>query len=132
MSARIGAVDKDKTAKLVEDIGEVKMPRPSGYKILITLPKIEETVGEAKIILADATKRAEEIANSFKPKFAEQRSPRGRLAQPGTQRHTESTATERRLYNEMVGQMKTEGLLHTPQTQTETTPPPPQNPESSE
>tara|TARA_R100000234_G_scaffold39286_3_gene23360 strand:+ start:11215 stop:11613 length:399 start_codon:yes stop_codon:yes gene_type:complete len=63
MSARIGAVDKDKTAKLVEDIGEVKMPRPSGYKILITLPKIEETVGEAKIILADATKRAEEIAS---------------------------------------------------------------------
>jgi len=79
--------------------------------------------------------RAEEIANSFKPKFAQERASRGRKAAPGTQKHTESSATERRLYNEMVSQMKSEGLLHTPQTQTETPQapqPPPQNPESTE
>ena len=63
MNTRIGAIDKEKTKSFVDAIGEVKMPQPSGYKILITLPKIEETVGEAKIILADATKRAEEIAS---------------------------------------------------------------------
>ena len=111
-----------------------KKKKESNYQVLraswsmLVRDSLALKIGTSK----DNKKRAEEIANSFKPKFAEQRSPRGRLAQPGTQRNTESTATERRLNNEMVGQMKTEGLLHTPQTQTETTPPPPQNPESRE
>ena len=63
MNTRIGAIDKQKTQKLAEEIGELKLPQPSGYKILITLPKIEDTVGDAGIVLADSTKRAEEIAS---------------------------------------------------------------------
>ena len=90
---------------------------------------------QLKFTSKDNKKRAEEIASSFKLKFAQERAGRGRLAQQGTQAHTNSTATERRLYNEMVGQMQSEGLLHTPQTQTETPQAPqpqPQIPESSE
>ena len=38
--------------------------------------------------------QAEEIANSFKPKFTAERSSRGRLAQAGTPQHTAGTQTE--------------------------------------
>jgi co-chaperonin GroES (HSP10) len=63
MTARLGAVDREGTLKKAEEIGQVKMPQPVGYKILITLPRIEEKIGEAGIILADTTKKAEEIAS---------------------------------------------------------------------
>ena len=63
MTSRIGAIDKEATLKKAEEIGEIKMPQPVGYKILITLPKIEDEVGDSGIILADTTKRAEEVAS---------------------------------------------------------------------
>ena len=63
MTARLGAVDREGPLKKAEEIGQVKMPQPVGYKILITLPRIEEKIGEAGIILADTTKKAEEIAS---------------------------------------------------------------------
>ena len=62
MTTRLGAIDKQKTQEMAESIGELKMPQPMGYKILITLPKIEDK-SEAGIILADSTKRAEEVAS---------------------------------------------------------------------
>jgi co-chaperonin GroES (HSP10) len=39
------------------------MPIPKGYKILITLPKIEKQLGESGLILADSTQRQEELAS---------------------------------------------------------------------
>jgi hypothetical protein len=52
MTARLGAVDREGTLKKAEEIGQVKMPQPVGYKILITLPRIEEKIGEAGNIIA--------------------------------------------------------------------------------
>jgi co-chaperonin GroES (HSP10) len=63
MTARLGAIDREGTLKKAEEIGQVKMPQPVGYKILITLPRIEDKIGESGIILADTTKKAEEVAS---------------------------------------------------------------------
>jgi co-chaperonin GroES (HSP10) len=62
MTTRLGAIDKEKTLEKANEIPELKMPTPTGYKILITLPKIEDKT-ESGIVLADTTKRAEEIAS---------------------------------------------------------------------
>jgi hypothetical protein len=53
MTTSIGAIDKDATLAQAEEIGELKMPQPVGFKILITLPKIEEKIGDAGLILAE-------------------------------------------------------------------------------
>ena len=63
MTSRIGAIDKEATVKKAEEIGELKMPQPVGFKILITLPRIEDKIGDSGIILADTTKKAEEVAS---------------------------------------------------------------------
>jgi co-chaperonin GroES (HSP10) len=63
MTTSIGAIDKEATLAKADEIGQLKMPQPVGYKILITLPKIEEKIGDAGLILADTTRRAEEIAS---------------------------------------------------------------------
>ena len=63
MTSRIGAIDKEATIKKAEEIGQIKMPQPVGYKILITLPKIDDKIGDSGIILADTTKKAEEVAS---------------------------------------------------------------------
>jgi co-chaperonin GroES (HSP10) len=62
MTTRLGAIDKEKTLEKANEIPAMKMPIPTGYKILITLPKIEDTT-ESGIILADTTKKSEEIAS---------------------------------------------------------------------
>jgi len=62
MTTRLGAIDKEKTLEQANQIPELKMPIPTGYKILITLPKIEDAT-ESGIILADTTRKSEEIAS---------------------------------------------------------------------
>jgi co-chaperonin GroES (HSP10) len=59
----IGAIDKEATEKSAAEIDPLKMPIPKGYKILITLPKIEKQLGESGLILADSTQRQEELAS---------------------------------------------------------------------
>lgn len=59
----IGAIDKEATEKSAAEIDPLKMPIPKGYKILITLPKIEKHLGESGLILADSTQRQEELAS---------------------------------------------------------------------
>jgi len=59
----IGAIDKEATEKSAAEIDPLKMPTPKGYKILITLPKIEKQLGESGLILADSTQRQEELAS---------------------------------------------------------------------
>jgi co-chaperonin GroES (HSP10) len=59
----IGAIDKEATEKSAAEIDPLKMPVPKGYKILITLPKIEKQLGESGLILADSTQRQEELAS---------------------------------------------------------------------
>ena len=44
MNTRIGAIDKEKTQKLAEDIGELKLPQPSGYKILILQKELKRSL----------------------------------------------------------------------------------------
>ena len=63
MTTSIGAIDKEATLAQAEEIGQLKMPQPVGFKILITLPKIEEKIGDAGLILAESTRRSEEIAS---------------------------------------------------------------------
>ena len=62
MTTRLGAIDKEKTLEKADEISELKMPTPTGYKILITLPKIGDAT-ESGIILADTTRKSEEIAS---------------------------------------------------------------------
>ena len=59
----IGAIDKEATERSAAEIDPLKMPVPKGYKILITLPKIETQLGESGLILADSTQRQEELAS---------------------------------------------------------------------
>ena len=59
----IGAIDKEATERSAAEIEPLKMPVPKGYKILITLPKIEKQLGESGLILADSTQRQEELAS---------------------------------------------------------------------
>ena len=59
----IGAIDKEATEKSAAEIDPLKMPVPKGYKILITLPKVEKQLGESGLILADSTQRQEELAS---------------------------------------------------------------------
>jgi len=59
----IGAIDKEATEKSAAEIDPLKMPIPKGYKILITLPKVEKQLGESGLILADSTQRQEELAS---------------------------------------------------------------------
>jgi co-chaperonin GroES (HSP10) len=59
----IGAIDKEATERSAAEIDPLKMPVPKGYKILITLPKIEKQLGESGLILADSTQRQEELAS---------------------------------------------------------------------
>jgi len=59
----IGAIDREATEKVVTDIDPLKMPIPSGYKILITLPKVAENLGDSGLVLAEATKKQEETAS---------------------------------------------------------------------
>ena len=59
----IGAIDKEAIEKSAAEIDPLKMPIPKGYKILITLPKIEKQLGESGLILADSTQRQEELAS---------------------------------------------------------------------
>ena len=40
---------------------ERQLPKPVGYKLLIALPKIEETFGDTNIVKADRTKYEEHI-----------------------------------------------------------------------
>jgi co-chaperonin GroES (HSP10) len=52
----------DKTAPEVTDAEiEAALPRPCGYKILVALPKVEETYSSG-LIKADAVRRQEEVA----------------------------------------------------------------------
>ena len=44
-----------------DDILERQLPKPVGYKLLIALPKIEETFGDTNIVKADRTKYEEHI-----------------------------------------------------------------------
>lgn len=59
----IGAIDREATEKAVTEIDPLKMPVPTGYKILITLPKVADQLGESGLVLADSTKRVEETAS---------------------------------------------------------------------
>lgn len=59
----IGAIDRDATEKALSEIDPLKMPEPSGYNILITLPKVAEQLGDSGLVLADATKKVEEAAS---------------------------------------------------------------------
>lgn len=59
----IGAIDKEATERSAAEIDPLKMPIPKGYKILITLPKVEKQLGESGLILADSTQRQEELAS---------------------------------------------------------------------
>jgi co-chaperonin GroES (HSP10) len=59
----IGAIDKEATERSAAEIDPLKMPVPKGYKILITLPKVEKQLGESGLILADSTQRQEELAS---------------------------------------------------------------------
>ena len=59
----IGAIDKEATEKSAAELDPLKMPVPKGYKILITLPKVEKQLGESGLILADSTQRQEELAS---------------------------------------------------------------------
>jgi co-chaperonin GroES (HSP10) len=49
------------TASEVESEMEAGLPRPCGYKILVALPKVEDTF-ESGILKPDAIKRQEEVA----------------------------------------------------------------------
>ena len=40
-----------------------ELPQPSGYRILIAIPKKEETFKDSKIIIAESERRKEEIAS---------------------------------------------------------------------
>ena len=40
-----------------------ELPEPSGYRILIAIPKKEETFKDSKIIIAETERRKEEIAS---------------------------------------------------------------------
>jgi co-chaperonin GroES (HSP10) len=40
-----------------------ELPQPSGYRILIAIPKKDETFRDSKIIIAEAERRKEEIAS---------------------------------------------------------------------
>lgn len=59
----IGAIDREATEKAVTEIDPLKMPQPTGYKILITLPKVADQLGDSGLVLADSTKRVEETAS---------------------------------------------------------------------
>lgn len=59
----IGAIDRGATEDAVAQVDPIKMPEPSGYKILITLPKVSERLGDSGLVLAEATKKAEETAS---------------------------------------------------------------------
>ena len=59
----IGAIDRAATEEAAAQIDPLKMPEPSGYKILITLPKVAEQLGDSGLVLADTTKKAEETAS---------------------------------------------------------------------
>ena len=59
----IGAIDRAATENAASQIDPIKMPEPSGYKILITLPKVAENLGDSGLVLAEATKKAEETAS---------------------------------------------------------------------
>ena len=59
----IGAIDRAATEEAAAQIDPLKMPEPSGYKILITLPKVAEQLGDSGLVLADSTKKAEETAS---------------------------------------------------------------------
>ena len=59
----IGASDNEATERSAAEIDPLKMPVPKGYKILITLPKVEKQLGESGLILADSTQRQEELAS---------------------------------------------------------------------
>ncbi len=72
--------------------------------------------------------RAEEIANSFKSKFAQGRISRGRRPAEGTVKYNEQKDKEQSIYNEMIGEFKSENLLSTETQKPEN----PQNPESPE
>ena len=54
-SPQVAEVDID------DDILERQLPKPVGYKLLIALPKIEETFGDTNIVKADRTKYEEHI-----------------------------------------------------------------------
>lgn len=47
--------------ELSETEFERQLPRPVGYKLLIALPKIEETFGDTGIVKADRTKYEEHL-----------------------------------------------------------------------
>jgi co-chaperonin GroES (HSP10) len=59
----IGAIDREATEKAASQIDPLKMPEPAGYKILITLPKVAEQLGDSGLVRADSTKKAEETAS---------------------------------------------------------------------
>jgi co-chaperonin GroES (HSP10) len=59
----IGAIDRGATEDAVAQVDPIKMPEPAGYKILITLPKVSERLGDSGLVLADSTKKAEETAS---------------------------------------------------------------------
>jgi len=59
----IGAIDRAATEEAVAQVNPIKMPEPSGYKILITLPKVSDRLGDTGLVLADSTKKVEETAS---------------------------------------------------------------------
>jgi len=63
MNSAIGAIDVDKTIKEVEKLKDksLRLPKPIGYKLLVTLPKIEEKTAGG-IIKPDAVVEREATA----------------------------------------------------------------------
>ena len=59
----IGAIDRGATEEAISQVDPIKMPEPSGYKILITLPKVSDRLGDSGLMLAEVTKKAEESAS---------------------------------------------------------------------
>jgi co-chaperonin GroES (HSP10) len=51
----------EKTAQVTDAEIEAGLPKPCGYKILVALPKVEETY-ESGIIKSDAVRKQEEVA----------------------------------------------------------------------
>lgn len=49
---------------VTDDELEVRLPKPVGYRLLIALPQIEETIGEMGIIKAQKTVREERIMST--------------------------------------------------------------------
>lgn len=45
-----------------EDAMDAALPRPSGYKLLIALPEVDETYGESGLLKADMAKKQDEVA----------------------------------------------------------------------